>query len=131
MIHVPSGTPAAMEPVTPSATMATYLPVRPCGARSAANANTAGVDAAAAPAATIRSVMRATRDVAVAAARFATTKIANATVNRRRRGTRASAMPATGAMSATAREKTVTSCPARASLTPRSSAISGRTPAIT
>ena len=63
--------------------------------------------------------------------RFAATKTAKEAANRCLRGTRASVTPAMGAARATVSEKTVTNWPACASPTPRSRAISGRTPAIT
>ena len=130
-IHVPSGTPSAMDPVTPRETVARYRPVFPAGACDAAKAKMAGVTLAAAAAATTLRTISTPKDEATTAPRFAPAKMMSATRNSRRGGTRASATAATGAATATVAENAVTSCPAWPSVTPRSVAISGRMPAMT
>jgi alcohol dehydrogenase YqhD (iron-dependent ADH family) len=71
------------------------------------------------------------KDGVSAASTLAATNTVSAAAKIRRRSTRASTTPATGAATATVAEKTVTSCPATPSETSRSAAISGRTPAMT
>lgn len=130
-IHVPKGTPAAIDPVTPSETAAMYLPTLWAGACWAVKANSAGVVAAATSAVATRSVVNTMNDLVIAAAMFEVMKISSAVVNSWRRGTFARTMAATGAVMATVRENTVTSCPAWPSVICRSVASSGRIPAIT
>lgn len=94
-------------------------------------ANTAGRTAAAASAARIRSAISAGYDAARGTARLAAPNTSMPPVSRRRRGQDAVTTAATGAIAAQMTEKTVTSCPAAASLTESPSAMEGSTPTIT
>src|SRR5690606_5935055 len=70
-IHVPIGTPSAIDPVTPRDTKATDRPTRFFGARAAADANIAGVAPAAPAAARARNTNNQPISGATAAAALA------------------------------------------------------------
>src|SRR5690606_23458391 len=123
-IQAPAGTPDAVAPLTPNATAATARPVRSGGASLAAVANRAGVAVAAARAATIRKAIRTGNAGLTAAPALAAVKTSAAETRTVLRGARVIATAASGAVTATVTEKTVTSCPAVPTLTSGERAIS-------
>src|SRR5690606_36619135 len=123
-IQAPAGTPNAIAPLTPNATAATARPVRSGGASLAAVANRAGVAVAAARAATIRKAIRTGNAGLTAAPALAAVKTSAAETRTVLRGARVIATAASGAVTATVTEKTVTRCPAVAPLTSGERAIS-------
>lgn len=112
-------------------TVARLRPRRSGGASCAVTARTVGSATAAASAATTRSVISAAYELTSGTVKLARQKSVRAVVRMRRRGSRAVPTAAIGAATAQTTEKTVTSCPAAASLTVRPRARAGSTPVMT